>query len=104
MHGKPLSALLQILRSNGVAKYRLTTKEKDGKETTVDLELGAAPAGRPAPRAINVSPEALDADPELHGEDDEDEEGDPRFLLERLERRHVAPGKRPHPSKNPVAS
>lgn len=88
MHGKPLSALLQILRSAGVTRYQ--TPE-------LTLELGPPPARR-APTAINVSPEALDA--ERHGEDDPDEEeGDPRFLLERLGRRHF-PAPKADPKRN----
>jgi hypothetical protein len=75
--GKQLSALLQILRSNGVTRY------VSGELT---LELGPAPRPRAAPIAVNLSPEALDA--ERREEEDDEEEGDPRFLLERLTRRH----------------
>lgn len=71
MVGKQLSALLQILRSQGVTKYQTAN---------LTLELGPAPPRR-VPGVPNVSPEALAA----HGEDDDDEEeGDPRFLLERI--------------------
>lgn len=69
--GKQLSALLQILRANGVTHYR--TKE-------IHLEL-APSAPRAAPAA--AAPEAS----QIGGGDaqeDEDEIGDPRFLLERL--------------------
>lgn len=84
--GKALSALLQILRSNGVTRYATPS---------LTLEL-AAVAPRPAPRTLNVSPEALEA--EAHGEDDDDEEeGDPRFLLERLNKRVI---KRVDPRRN----
>ena len=85
--GKPLSALLQILRSAGVTRYQ--TPE-------LTLELGPPPPGRPLPRHINVSPEALAAD--ALGDDDE-EEGDPRFLLERLGAKHF-PGVKGDPRKN----
>lgn len=84
--GKALSALLQILRSNGVTRY-----------VTPALTLELAPvAPRPAPRSFGVSPEALEA--EAHGEDDDDEEeGDTRFLLERLNKRVI---KRADPRRN----
>jgi hypothetical protein len=72
--GKQLSALLQILLSNGVTRYQ--TPE-------LTLELGPQPAKRGA-TAINVSPEALDAE----REDDEEEPGDMRFALERLTAKH----------------
>jgi hypothetical protein len=67
--GKGLSALLQILRSHGVTHYE--TPE-------LKLSLGPPPA-RHAPTAIDVSPEALAAELEQ-----DEEEGDSRFLLERL--------------------
>lgn len=77
MVGKQLSALLQILRAHGVTRYQ--TPE-------MTLELGAAPT-KAAPRTINLSPEALDEEREGSG-GDEEEMGDPRFLLERLNARH----------------
>jgi hypothetical protein len=67
--GKPLSALLQILRSAGVTKY--TTPE-------LTLELGPAPP----PKRGRTLDEVLDA-----GEDktpaDDDEPRDWRFALEK---------------------
>lgn len=94
MVGKQLSALLQILRSNGVRRYQTAQ---------LTLELGAPPAPR-APRVVNLSPEALDADPEAHGGGDPDEEdGDPRFLLERLTPKHF-PRQVADPRKNKGAS
>jgi len=75
--GKQLSALLQILRSHGVTSYQ--TPE-------LTLILGPAPPPKHVTTSLNVSPEALAA--ERHGEDDpEDEEGDPRFFLERIQPR-----------------
>lgn len=88
MVGKPLSALLQILRSAGVTSY---------ETPQLKLTLGPRPA-RPAPTHINVSPEALGA--ELTGEDDPDEEeGDPKFLLERLGARHFG-GRKADPRRS----
>jgi hypothetical protein len=75
MHGKPLSALLQILRSAGVTRYQ--TPE-------LTLELGPPPPPKHAWRDLDqvIATEA-------HGEDEPDEEeGDPRFLLERLGPKH----------------
>ena len=95
--GKALSALLQILRSNGVTRYQ-----------TPDLTLELAPAakggasGRAAPRTVNVSPEALAAEAEAGGDvdgNDEDEPGDMRFGLERLTRRHF-PAAKADPRRN----
>jgi hypothetical protein len=92
MVGKQLSALLQILRSNGVTRYQTTG---------LTLELGPAPPPRPLPRALNLSPEAL-AREALLDDDDDEEEGDPRFLLERLGRKHF-PSAKADPRKNKAA-
>jgi hypothetical protein len=51
------------------------------------LSLGPPPA-RHAPTAIDVSPEALAAELEQ-----DEEEGDSRFLLERLGPKHFPPAK-----------
>lgn len=87
MIGKQLSALLQILRSNGVTHYQ-----------TPDLTLQLGPPAPPkrAPIAIEVSPEALAAEQQA---DDDDDEGDPRFLLERLTKKHLS-GTKADPRKN----
>lgn len=85
MVGKQLSALLQILRANGVTSYR--TKE-------ITLELGTVQP-KPAPRT-GVTLETAPAS--TGDEDPEDEEGDPRFLLERLGDRYWPKGK---PRANP---
>ena len=66
MVGKQLSALLQILRSNGVTHYQ-----------TPDITLDLAPIG---PRVAPVA----DPPPEEEKPDEDDDIGDPRFLLERL--------------------
>jgi len=71
--GKPLSALLQILRAHGVTEYR--TKEFHILLQPVGPRVAAAPA---APEASQIDEKRKPAD------DDEDEIGDPRFLLERL--------------------
>jgi len=93
VHGKQLSALLQILRAHGVTRYA-TDK--------LTLELGAAPAKVAArgPIAVNLSPEALDD--ERIGAEEPDDEGDPRFLLERLQPRWF-PDKKATPRKNKAA-
>jgi len=87
MHGKPLSALLQILRAAGVTRYQ--TPE-------LTLELGPAPS-KYAKSALNLSPEALAAQREAAADDDD--EGDPRFLLERLGPKWF-PGAKADPRKN----
>lgn len=87
--GKGLSALLQILRSNGVTRYQ--TPE-------LTLELGPAPPPRHSSDHIEVSPEALARAQRELAEDDEDE-GDPRFLLERLGRKHFG-GAKADPTRN----
>lgn len=69
--GKELSALLQILRNAGVTHYR--TKE-------IHLELAPAQP-RPAPAAVAPEASQIEAG---DGQEDEDDLGDPRFLLERL--------------------
>jgi hypothetical protein len=94
--GKPLSALLQILRSAGVTRY--ATPE-------LTLELGPAPPPKRAvATAINLSPEALDAERRAD-EDDEKEPEDFRFGLE-SERRAQKwfPRPRANPKRNGVAS
>ncbi len=88
MVGKQLSALLQILRSNGVTRYQ-----------TPDLTLEMGPAPPPkVTRHIDLSPEALARDA-LADDGEEDDEGDPRFLLERLSTKHF-PSARADPRKN----
>lgn len=64
--GKQLSALLQILKANGVTHYQTP-------EITLDLAPGQKPA---AP--------VTDPPPEEEKPEEDDEIGDPRFLLERL--------------------
>lgn len=91
MVGKQLSALLQILRSNGVTRYATAD---------LTLELGPPPAPKRAATALNLSAEALDAD--RLAEDDDEEEGDPRFLLERLSRKHF-PTAKADPRRNKAA-
>lgn len=91
MVGKQLSALLQILRSNGVTRYQTNA---------LTLDLTVAPAQRPGkggPVHFNVSPEALAA--EAQEAADDEEEGDPRFLLERLGSKHF-PSAKADPRKN----
>ena len=83
-----MSAATTLLRSNGVTRYQTTA---------ITLELGPAPPPKPGPRHIDLSPEALAR--EALGSDDEDEEGDPRFLLERLSTKHF-PSARADPRKN----
>jgi hypothetical protein len=93
VHGKPLSALLQILRAHGVTRYQ-TDK--------LTLELGTAPAKVAArgPIAVNLSPEALDD--ERIGAEEPDDEGDPRFSLERFGPKWFPPV-RATPRKNKAA-
>jgi hypothetical protein len=86
--GKPLSALLQILRAAGVTRYE--TPE-------LTLEIGPPPPGKRPPVAINVSPEALAAE-QAEAELDDDE-GDPKFLLERLGQKHF-PAPKADPRRN----
>jgi hypothetical protein len=71
--GKPLSALLQILRAHGVTEYR--TKEFHILLTPVAPKAATATA---APEASQ-----LEGGERTPGDDD-DELGDPRFLLEKL--------------------
>ena len=99
MHGKPLSALLQILRAHGVTSY---------ETPQLKLTLGAAPARR-APKdaiEINVSPEALDAERRQELEDDDGPPGgDWRFALETSPKarriRRPFPTVKADPRKNP---
>lgn len=92
MVGKQLSALLQILRSNGVTRYAIAD---------LTLELGPPPPPKRAATALNLSPEALDQ--ERRDEATDDDEGDPRFLLERLTPKHF-PAARADPRRNKGAS
>lgn len=94
MHGKQLSALLQILRAHGVTRYA-TDK--------LTLDLGPAPAKQTVRGAIKIdlSPEALDAD-RRGAEVDDDDPGDMRFGLEKLtERWFPAPRATPRKNKAP---
>ena len=88
--GKQLSALLQILRSNGVTRYQ--TPE-------ITLDIGPAPPPKPGPRALELSPEALAREALM---DDDDEPGDMRFALERIGPKHFPPAKA-DPRKNKVS-
>jgi hypothetical protein len=83
--GKQLSALLQILRAAGVTSYR--TKE-------ITLELGPVAPKPRAPGGVTLET----APAETGDEDPEDEEGDPRFLLEKLGDKYWPAGK---PRANP---
>jgi hypothetical protein len=91
--GKPLSALLQILRAAGVTRYQ--TPE-------LTLDLGPAPVKHAArgPIKLDLSPQALDD--ERIGAEEPDDEGDPRFLLERLQPRWF-PDRKATPRKNKAA-
>ena len=62
MTGKPLSALLQILRSAGVTDYTLTTENGPVRET-VTLKLGPAPAPKRPRDAIELTPEDIEDEP-----------------------------------------
>lgn len=92
MVGKQLSALLQILRSQGVAEYQLTTEEKDGRKSTVSLKLGPAAAPRAAKGAFTLD-EVL-AQPD----DDDPPPEDFRFGLERTSQRFFG-NKKADPTK-----
>lgn len=91
MIGKQLSALLQILRSNGVTRYE--TPE-------LSLQLGPAPAPRTPKDAVH-----LDVSPEALAEDEQDQkfeqDGDFRFALERIAPRHFPRRADPRRNKAP---
>lgn len=89
MVGKQLSALLQILRSNGVTRYQTTA---------LTVELGASPGPRPLPRTVSIGANGAVSTTGDEA-DEEDDEGDPRFLLERLGPKHF-PGAKADPRKN----
>ena len=65
MVGKQLSALLQILKSNGVTHYQ-----------TPEITLDLSASGPRTPGPVAEQPAG--------GEEEDDDIGDPRFLLERL--------------------
>lgn len=91
MVGKQLSALLQILRTNGVMRYQTPD---------LTLELGPAPPPRALSRHSNPSPADVAREAMLDDEEDEeDEAGDPRFLLERLGPKHF-PSAKADPRRN----
>ena len=82
MTGKPLSALLQILRAHGVTEY---------VSPQITLKLGPAPARRARGDVVDVTPDDVAAARARLSDDDPDGDempGDMRFALERLGPKH----------------